>query len=358
MAKANLLDLPVMKGTFDLEGKLFNVASEHAFSVNEAGTWRTVRLGVRVSDGDVAFFTVKGGQKNTAWMSKRGEKKGDKGQTKEVAWADRKKEACGGWQVMGVSMGLEKENSSFDLDLFQKDSSAKNEFYSSKNILTSLSEWDAFDYLKEHAVDGMDVFVQGEIEFSTYEKDGEVQHYRNLVAKKIYLKNKPIDFNAEGYKPVAQFKQTVIFNGTHSDAGVDFLDVGVIGWHSYNETSFQTTPKLIADMRNAKLKKGSSLTVIGNIKNDQVVEEVASVVWGEDTTVKRANGSGKISFLVTGADANSVTMDIYPVKTVEKYIEEVAREKAEKKNKSESFESQTGGLGENTTTKIEEEETW
>lgn len=338
MAKANLLDLPINKGSFDLEGKLFNVKSEHAFKVNDAGTWRTVNLGVRVSDGEVVFFTVKGGQKKTAWMSKRGEKKGDKGQTKEVEWKDRIKEARGGWQVMGVSMGLEKDEEG-------------------KNILVSQSEWDAFDYLKNHAEDGMDVFVQGEIEFSTYKnKEGEIQHYRNLVAKKIYLKGKPIDFQAEGYKVVSQFKQSVIFNGSHDDEGVDFLDVGIIGWHSYEEVSFQTTKKLVTDMRNAKLKKSSSLTLIGNIKNSQVVEEVASVVWGEDTTVKRANTSGKVLMLVTGADVNSVETEMYPAKKVQEYIEAVAQEKAEKENKASAFESQTGGsFGEKTTVETTED---
>ena len=346
MAKANLLDIPIAKGSFDLEGKLFNVKSEHAFKVNDAGTWRTVNLGVRVSDGEVVFFTVKGGQKKTAWMSKRGEKKGDKGQTKEVEWKDRIKEARGGWQVMGVSMGLEKDEEG-------------------KNILVSKSEWDAFDYLKEHAVDGMDVFVQGEIEFSTYVKkvegkDDEIVHFRNLVAKKIYLKGKPIDFQAEGYKTVSQFKQSVIFNGSHDEEGVDFLDVGIVGWHSYEEVSFQTTKKLVTDMRNAKLKKSSSLTLIGNIKNSQVVEEVASVVWGEDTTVKRASSSGKVLMLVTGADVNSVETEMYPAKRVQEYIDAVANEKSEKENKSAAFESQAGGsFGEKTTTTISDtEDAW
>lgn len=324
MAKANLLDIPVTKGTFELEGKLFNVSGQNAFKVNEKGNWRTVNFGIRVNDSEVAFFSIKGGQKKTVWLSKRGEKKGDKGQTREVSWETRLKESKGGWSAMGVSMGLEKDEDG-------------------KNILTSKTEWDAFDYLKEHAVDGMDVYVAGEIEFSTYkDKDGAVAHYRNLVAKKIYLKNKPIEFNAD-YKTVAQFTQKAVFKGTHKDGDQIMLDVAVIGWHSYEEVSFETTQTFVDAIKKNGLKINNSLTLIGKIQNYQVVEEVTSNVWGEDNSVKHATSSGRITMIVTGADGNSVEKEIYKGKLLEAYIAAVEAEKAEKESKAESFTSQASG---------------
>lgn len=327
MAKANLLDLPVTKGTFELEGKLFNVGGQNTFKVNDKGNWRTVNLGVRVNDGEVAFFSVKGGQKKTVWLSKRGEKKDGKSakpETKEVSWETRLKESKGGWSPMGVSMGLEKDEDG-------------------KNILTSKTEWDAYDYLKEHAVDGMDVYVAGEIEFSTYtNKEGEVAHYRNLVAKKIYLKNKPIEFNVD-YKTVAQFTQKAIFKGTHKEGETLMLDVAILGWHSYEEVSFETTQTFIDALKANKLKINNSLTLIGKISNSQSVVEEVSNVWGEDTSVKHATSSGKISMIITGADGNSVENELYKGKLLEEYVSAVEAEKAEKANKSEAFASQTGG---------------
>ena len=193
----------------------------------------------------------------------------DKSQTKEVAWDDRFRESRGGWNAIGVNFGLEKNDEG-------------------KNILIGKTEWDAFDYIKEHAVDGMSLFVAGDIDFSTYkDKEGNVQHYTSLNAKKIYLKSKEIDFLSPDFKKISQFSQTIVFKGTHRDGETLYVDFGVIGWNQYNDASFEITPKLIEGMKSGGLKPFNSLTVTGNIINFHVVDEVSSNVYQELLTRSR-----------------------------------------------------------------------
>ena len=141
------------KSIFEVSGKIFNTKSEKAFTESEKG-WRNANLGLRISDSEVIFLQIKGGIKKEVYLSKPGKNKGDKGETTHVEWKDRFKAQRDGFKVMGVNLGLVKGEDG-------------------KNVLVSMTEYDAWEYLKENLKDDMDVFITGDIEYSSYVKEGE-----------------------------------------------------------------------------------------------------------------------------------------------------------------------------------------
>lgn len=328
------------KGSFEVRGKLFNVKSENAFKVNDKGNWRTVNLGLRISDSEVMYFKIAGGEKKEVYLSKRSEKKGEKPEVKKVDWSDRKKESRNGWQPMGVNIGLEKGEDG-------------------KNKIISLTEWDAYDYLKETLQDDMSVFVSGNIEYSTYtDKDNNVKKNQNFVAKKIYLATEEIDFQSANFEKLAGFAQTFVFLGGKEEKGQAFLDCGFVGFGSFENVMVETTKEMLDILRSKGMKKNWAVTFTGVLKTSTDVTEVKTDTWGEESKVGTNKTPAKTSLFVTGARGESLDKETYQQKYVDKYLsllEEVAAERESKKNQFASQET-GGSWGEGSSVKKEEEQ--
>ena len=315
--------LTATKGTFEARGKLFNVKSERAFSVNDKGNWRTCNLGLRIADGEVLFFQVKGGPKQEVYLSKQSDKKGEKPETKKVSWDDRFKAQKNGFRMMGVNLGLVKGDDG-------------------KNEITSLTEWDAWDYLKENAKDDMSVFISGDIEFSSYEKDGEIKKMKNLIAKKIYLATDEIDFQSEKFEKKAGFSQTGIIVGRHKEAEQFYLEIGYVGWATYEVVDLECT-QVIYDILAKNVKPFNALTLTGVIKTSQNVDKVSDEVWGEKSDVGVPKSTAKTVLFVTGARPDTIDKETYTNKIVDNWLDLVERSREEKKNKETKFATQSGG---------------
>lgn len=327
MAIAKELQIPQTKALFEVSGKLFNMKSEKSFTVNEKGNWRTANLGLRISDSEVIFLQVKGGEKKEVYLSKQSKEKGVKPETKKVDWKDRFKAQSGGWKVMGVNLGLVKNNEG-------------------KNELVTMTEWDAWEYLKENAKDDMDVFITGDIEYSSYVKEGEteVRHNQNFVAKKIYLSTNPIDFQSEKFEKRAGFSQSVIILGRSQEKDQCFLEVGYVGYGSYETVNLQVSQTIFDAIKAKNVKPYNSITLTGILKTSQEVEQVKSEdTWGEKSTVGVPKSTAKTVLFVDGARGETLTKDAYSQKVIEKYLSDIQEAAEEKKSKERSFESQGSG---------------
>jgi hypothetical protein len=317
--------IPQTKASFEARGTLFHVDSDNAFKISEKG-WRTVNLGLRISDSEVMYITVKGGKRNTVWLSKPAEKKGEKSTTKEVDWADRHKEQRNGFKVIGVSLGLTKK----------ADEPTKNE-------IVSMTEFDAFDYLKETAEDGMSVFVAGDIEHSSYVKDGETKKITNFLVKRMYLTGEPIDFQAENFEKSAGFFQNGIVMGRREDKEQYFLDLGYVGYGSFETVSVECTKVIFDAIKANGVRPYNSIVFTGVLKTSQAVEEKETDTWGEKSNVGVAKNPARTTLLITGARGETLSKDTYTQKSVEKYLADVEEAAKEREKAKASFETQDAG---------------
>lgn len=315
------------RAMFEVSGKLFNLKSEKAFSVNDKGNWRTANLGLRISDSEVMFIQIKGGERKEVYLSKPGKNKGDKGEVTHVEWKDRFKAQRDGFKVMGVNLGLVKGEDG-------------------KNVLVSMTEWDAWEYLKENAKDDMDVFITGDIEYSSYVKEGEteVRHNQNFVAKKIYLSTNPIDFQSEKFEKRAGFSQNAIILNRINEKEQYFLEVGYVGYGSYETVALQCTQVMYDAIKSKNVRPYNSITLTGVLKTSQEVEQVKTEdTWGEKSTVGVPKSTAKTVLFVDGARGETLSKDTYTQKMIEKYLSDIQEAAEEKKSKESSFASQGGG---------------
>lgn len=177
------------------------------------------------------------------------------------------------------------------------------------------------DFLKANPT--AKVRVVGEVDYSVYRKDGELNVSKKLIIKRIYTSDE--DITKPNYEATHGFSSEFIFTNVITD-GEPTIEGYTVG---KNDTivpiSIQSTQKLANDIKRAKVKPFTHMKFTGKIMadvEDEAVEEKATTksYFGEETSeyTKNPYASGfNRYFLVVGADPESADEEKYTKKEIE-----------------------------------------
>ena len=322
MAKKRLFDLPQTRGVFQVRGHALGTEKDNFYKETKtrAGNdFRRVNFGVTYDDKATIYVDINGNVRDKVYFSRRNPDT-KKNETKEVSWSDRNKFKEDGYSVIGVSCGLEQK----------KDDDGKV-----NNVVKNLVEYDACAYVNAYLKDDMDVFVSGNIEFSSFtNQKGDTSRRVNYRPTKIYACKKPVDFEEEGYEPQHDFKQTIVFrdieqeNDGSKDTGRFVLSAWIVTYNSIETASFIVENKNLASLFKKNLKEYNAISVHGRIDCRAVVEEVSTEdVWGERSKMDRINHPVVREMIITGADPASIDKDSYTEKEMNAALEAIRKAK-------------------------------
>jgi hypothetical protein len=272
MAKAEKQELQQTYSSFTLKGIVGGLNKQNAFRTGEVkkgknkgkGT-QSVAFQVQTSKVNNVRVELFGMEPEHVYISKDEKvQKGQKRETKKLEYAKRNK-IPEGWSLIGIQTGLEKDDNG-------------------KNILKTFCDYDAAEYIYENLEDGQSIYVNGVIQHSEYEaQDGTMKKQTKFIVKKIYLENKPIDFDADGFEEVAVFEEEIIFVDSDVDRkeGIVVVSAYVVDYKKdFELAQFVIRPEgneKIEKTANAfakKVKFGSFIKVAGNVINKVETEEV------------------------------------------------------------------------------------
>lgn len=328
MAKEKLHDMKQTFNSFQCRGVVSRTKTNQFYKdkigSNQDGV--SVNFGVKINDNKEVFITLTGYPKTEVYYYKKGENGTKKGTTKAVAWKDRKKSPGDGYRLIGVTMSTGKD----------KDGN---------NINSTFTEYDAVNWLHENLKDGDNVFIKGKIEFRPWtDKNGQLKKLINLVPNQISYTKAPVDFDAEDYKEMAEFENTLVFSSIDSEVDENEKKTGrfilsgfSIGYNSVENISFIVPAEQEKLARNLKkaMKPGYSIKTFGRVEviNDITATEEDSEGWGDVSPMERVNTPTRREYIVYRADPNSIEKEDY---SEEKILEAIRKIKAAK-TASENF---------------------
>lgn len=309
-------DLPQTKGFFKLRGKATGLNREKAYTYKEfegGGSRSALSFGVQTSENSTVFVNVEGYKNKEAYLFKRSEVKGQKGDMKKVPWSERYDHAEAGFSPIGVSVGLEQDEEG-------------------KNLTETLLDFDAAKRVKELLEDDQSVFVRGDLDFSSFRKEnGEVIRNKKFLAKNIY-NSKEVDFEAEDFKETADFKQKIVFTGIQKAEGTDEtkfnVEAKIITYSSIEDTEFVIYDTKLANQFRKALKPYQAIEVWGDILNKVETEDVEeeSDVWGQEDSFKRITNNYIRELVITGADPSTIDKETFTQEKVDAAITKLRSE--------------------------------
>lgn len=301
MAKSKrIFDLPQTRGEFQLRGVIMGAMKKNFFTekkTKNGSNFRQLSFGVEFDDQQTAYLTLNGMERKSVYYYSSEDKK-----TVEVVWKDRNKAPGEGYRLIGVSVGLERD---------EEDDS---------NIKYNLTDYDAAEYASKHLEDDMSVFVRGNIEFDSYTNDrGETRRSRKLVPTQISRCSKSVNFDAEDFEVLADFKTTIVFENIEKEKDEDDKDTGrfvvsalSIGYSKIIPTEFIVEDAKLANLMRKNLKKYNSIEVTGEFKSRVLVETVSEQDdWGEKNSFNRVAAPRVFEMVITGASPNSIDRTTY-----------------------------------------------
>jgi len=305
-------ELAQTKGTFQVRGVVSEMQKETAYQEIETkngNTMRRLKFAVSPDGKGKIFLELTAFPKSDVYFYSKDEKK-----TIKVPFANRNKPQAEGYNLIGINLGLEKT----------KDKKGKE-----VNKKITLCEYDATMYIFEHMADGDEVFINGDIEFSSQNTDDGVKRYHKLIPKQISLLSQPLDFTAEDFVSHAYFSQQVIVKRVTEDTDKKdnntILQANVVNYSAIEDVEFPVAHKgLIKTLK--KLKPYNSLVVTGSLHQEPITEQVeVEDDWGEVDHMSRISSFSPMQFLVTGAKKETLDTDTYTkesIITAQRAIEE------------------------------------
>jgi hypothetical protein len=343
MAKAAEHGLRLTPGSFTMSGIVSGVKKPTFYSEKDFGStkMRSANFGVKYDDNKTLFPTVQGFTRASVYFSRKNSTTG-KNETKQVSWADRLTFAENNpdWKIIGCNIGLKKDEEG-------------------KNIKQYLTEYDAAKYIKENLNDGVTVFVRGNLDFSSYVKGGEVHRKINYNATQVSL-SADVDFTAEGYKPIHNWTQEVVYTGIEKETDADGKHTGrfvmsgyVVSYNAIEPVSFIVTSSKDANNLRKNMKPYQSINVDGVTEVVHAIEDVAEVDdWGNPIPAhKRANNPSIREMIVTYLDPSTIDSDSFSEKAIAAGIkklkdkENVAKNFGEKREEEKVEEATDDGWG-------------
>lgn len=314
MASKRLFDLPQTRGAFAVRGLVNGVESQNFYTEKKTktgGDFRKVNFGIAYDKQKSVYVTLTGMPREFVYFSKR-DKESGKTETKSIKWADRKNFNAEGFRMIGINAGLQQ---------------TRNENGAIENVVKSLTDFDACEYLNAYLEDEMSVHVNGSLDFSSFEtNNGEKRRNTNFVPNRIYLTKAPIDFESEKFEPKHTFYQTIVYRGIEQEMEDDsatgryIISGYVINYNSIESVEFIVTNKNLASACKKYMKPYWSFTVNGIIEVTNHIEEVKKEsIWGTPNPDKRVKSSTTREMIVTGIDCDDDTQE--PIVDKETYTE-------------------------------------
>ena len=343
MAKDRIHELKQTSATFQTRGIVFGMKKNNAYqsgTSKNGGSWNSIEFGLNINDKKPIFIKLNGFPRNEVYYYKAAEKKGEKGTTKKVAWKDRKKSPGEGFRLIGVNISTGKDENG-------------------KNINEMFVEYDAVEHLHKTLKDGDSLFVKGNMVFSSYtNKDGQTQRKVELVPTQISYTQEPVDFDAEDFKEMAEFENTLVFSDIEKETDEDGKNTGrfvitgySIGYSTVDPVSFiidADHAKLAGNIKK-KLKPSNSIKTYGRI---EIVSNVSTVDdnddddgWGESSPMERQNSPIKREYIIYKAVPDSIDTETYSEDGIAKAIKAIKNAKNAEEKFADKSDEDTSGWG-------------
>lgn len=304
MAKQRIFDLPQTKGEFQIRGNASGTNKKQNFFTSKKTKNNTdmnlLNFGVKFDDGQTAYLTLNGTVNKSVYYYNSQIQK-----TQEVAWDDRDQTPGEGYRLIGVNVGLV---------------TIENEDGNKVNDKKTLVEYDAAKYVSENLKDGMPIFVKGNLDFNSYmDNKGNINRGEKLIPTQISLCSKDIDFEADDFKMLADFKTTIVFESIEKekdnkgkDTGRFIVNALHIGYSTITNTSFVVEDEKLAGQMKKGLKAYNAIEVTGKFKSSIGIETVEETDdWGEKNSFDKINNPRKFEFVITGAKPSTIDTQTY-----------------------------------------------
>lgn len=349
--KKRIFDLPQTKGEFQIRGNASGVLKQNFFKSTKTknnADMNVLNFGVVYDEGQTAYMTLTGTANKSVYYYNN-----EKKDTKEVSWAQRDKCPADGYNLIGVRVGLE---------------TTTDENGKVSNIKKTMVDYEAAAYISKNLKDNMPVFVKGALEFDSYvNKKGEVQRSQKLIPNQISLCSKPIDFEDEAYKVLADFKTTIVFESIEKEKDNKGKETGRfvvsalhIGYSTITNTSFIVEDANLAQLMKKNLKAYTAIEVSGKCKSTIVVEEVTEKDdWGVKSSFDRVDTPRVFEFCITGAKPGTIDRETYTEDNIAEARRAIANKDTAEKNYGDKKETKTAddGWGD-TSSDTDMEEDW
>ena len=319
--KGRLFDLPETKGAFQLKGVVSGMEKDTAYKEIKTKTGRPMRIvnfGASYLDGKTLFVNLQGMEQENVYFSKRAEKKGEKGETVKVPWADRFSYNREGFRLIGKNIGVKKK----------VDSEGKT-----VNDKKTLTDFDACKEIKENLKDGASVFIRGTLDYSSFvDNNGNKRTSTKLVPNQVSLCS-DIDFEDEKFEKQNDFNQVIIFMGIDQEKDDNEKPTGrfvvlakIVTYSNIEDIQFIIEDKALANKFKKSLHPYNAIKVSGHMVTSIQVEEVSSDDddnWGEEDSMEKVSAPVRREFIITGAKGSSIDKELYTEQNVSEAIAKI-----------------------------------
>lgn len=310
------IDLPQTKGIFQVRGKVSGTSKDNFYIEKLTTTnkpWRSTSFGVEFTPGSTMYVGLNGMERETVKFCKRDEET-KKTITKDVPWKDRFNFKEEGFRLLGVNIGVEK---------------IKDEKGNDVNNKKTLVEYDAAKEISDHLTDGKTVFVKGRIEYGSFNDS----HTTKFIPNQVSLA-KDIEFEADDFKQLAEFTQTIVFMSVkpNEDKTKATVEAKIVNYNSIEDAEFFMEDMALARMFSKNLKPYTGIKVWGNISVEKDTTEVQTTdCWGQKNNMERVNAPTIRELIITGADPETIDTTTYTEAEMDRAIEAIkASKEAEK----------------------------
>ncbi|PKR83521.1 hypothetical protein [Heyndrickxia camelliae] len=317
--------LPQTRGFFQIKGLATGLQRDGALKTHtydSGSTKKTLNFGLKTNEDSTVYVQVEGYKNKDVYLFKQSETKGQAGEQKVVPWDKKYDYEDQGFNVIGVKVGLEKDENG-------------------KNIINNLIDFDAAEEISNALKDDTSIFVRGDLDYSSFTNDqGEVKRSKKFLVKNLYLA-KDIDFEAEDYKEISDFKQKIIFTGIQKsdDKGETkfVVEAKIVTRNSIEDTEFIVYNTALANQFRKSLKPFTAIDIWGNIVNKVDADDVqeSKAVWGETDSFKRVNNNYIRELVITGADPESIDTETFTEENIQNAIQKLKSEGQVNKTKKE-----------------------
>lgn len=325
--KGRLFDLPETKGAFQLKGIVTGTKKDGFYKEIKTKSnkdMRMINFGTSYADGETLYVNMQGMEQENVYFSKRAEKKGEKGETVKVSWADRFTYNREGFRLIGKNIGVRK--------IVDSEGKTVND----KKVLT---EFDACKEVKENLKDGVSVFIRGNFDYSSFTDDkGNKRVSTKLVPSQISL-CADIDFDDEKFIRQNDFNQVIIFMGIDQEkddadkpTGRFVVLAKIVTYSTIEDVQFIIEDKDLANKFRKSLKPYNAIKVSGHMVSSTQTETVADEDdWGEKDAMSKVSAPTKREFIITGAKVSTIDRELYTKDNVADALSKIAQSnKAEK----------------------------
>lgn len=321
MAKKRLFDLPQQKTEFQMRGIVTGVEKKNFFTNKKTKSgvdMNMLNFGIEFDDKQTAYLTLNGMERDSVYFYNSKDKK-----TINVKWADRNKSQAEGYRMIGVNLGLERD---------EEDEG---------NIKYTMTEYDAAKYASQHLKDEMSVFVKGSVEFDSYTNDkGETKRTTKLIPSQISLCSKPVNFEEEDYEVLADFKTNLVFDSIEQEkdeagkpTGRFIVNALSVGYATITNTEFIVLNAELASKLKKNMKPNWAIEATGVFASTVLTETVESDEdeWGEKSSFDRVSAPRKFEMIITGCKPSTIDKESYSENAIAEARKAIAnKDKAEK----------------------------